>query len=368
MKKERIPFMQPSLPSLEDYYEEIKTIWQSRRLTSKGSKHQSLEATLKDYLNVPFASLFVNGHLALEAILEAFELKGEIITTAFTFSSTAHAIVRSGCTPVFCDIKEDDFTLDETQIESLINENTVAIMPVHVLGNVCNVKAIEAIGLKYNLKVIYDAAHVFGVKMDGIGIGNYGDASMFSMNATKVYNSIEGGLLSFKDQSLNPKLELIKYYGIVQEDEIVYPGSNLKMNEFQAAMGLVNLPHLKDEIAKRRILVEQYQQSLSQINGVRTVVYRSDVAYNFSYYSIIVEEGKQQRDALHKYLLDHEVETKKYFYPIVTEYACYKASNNYDLPISHHIADRVLVLPIYGLLELSDVNRVIQHIQAFFEQ
>ena len=350
------------LPDFNDYVREIESIWDSHQLTSKGSKHEVLEDKLKDYLNVDHASLFVNGHLALEAILEAYELKGEIITTAFTFPSTTHAIVRQGCTPVFADIKADDYTLDPIDAERKITDKTVAILPVHVLGNVCDVEAFHALAQKYNLKIIYDAAHVFGVKVNHVGVGNFGDASMFSMNATKVFNTIEGGLITFKDESLSKKLELIKYYGMESSEDISYIGSNLKMNEFQAAMGLCNLPLLDKEIRLRKSNAEMYIKELSKIESITLPRYRDDIEYNYIYFPILIHPSKS-RDQVFNDLKEKGIHAKKYFYPLVTDYACYKGKYKDELPVSNDIANRVICLPMYGELNQEDISYIVSIIK-----
>lgn len=360
MKK--INVTQSLLPQLEDYVEEIKTVWDSHHLTSKGSKHEELESKLKTLLDVKHASLFVNGHLALEAVLEAYNLKGEIITTAFTFPSTTHAIVRQGCTPVFADIKLDDYTLDPVDVERKITDKTVAILPVHVLGNVCDVEAFEQLAQKYNLKVIYDAAHVFGVKVKHVGVGNFGDASMFSMNATKVFNTIEGGLLTYRDESLTKKLELIKYYGMESSEDISYIGSNLKMNEFQAAMGLCNLPLLDHEIELRKQVATLYINELSEVQCITVPNFLDTIEYNYIYFPILIHEP-YSRDLVFNRLKEKGINAKKYFYPLVTDYACYKGQFDVDLPNSIEIANKVICLPIYGNLSLDDVNYVIDELK-----
>lgn len=360
MKK--INVTQSLLPKLEDYVKEIETIWNSHHLTSKGTKHQELETKLKDILEVKHSSLFVNGHLALEAILEAYDLKGEIITTAFTFPSTTHAIVRQGCTPVFGDIKLDDYTLDPVDVERKITDKTVAICPVHVLGNVCDVEAFEQLAQKYNLKLIYDAAHVFKVSYKGIGIGNFGDASMFSMNATKVFNTIEGGLLTYKDESLTKKLELIKYYGMESSEDISYIGSNLKMNEFQAAMGLCNLPLLDHEVELRRHNAELYLKELSNLKHITLPTYLDHVTYNYIYFPILIHSPYLRDDVFNR-LKEKGINTKKYFYPLVTDYACYKNQFKVDLPNSKEIANTVLCLPIYGELSLEEVMTIVNELK-----
>lgn len=350
------------LPKLEDYVKEIESVWDSHQLTSKGSKHEALEDKLKDYLVVKHASLFVNGHLALEAILEAYDLKGEIITTAFTFPSTTHAIVRQGCTPVFADIKLDNYTLDPIDVECKITDKTVAILPVHVLGNVCDLEAFEQLAQKYNLKVIYDAAHVFGVKVNNVGIGQFGDASMFSMNATKVFNTIEGGVITYRDESLTKKLELIKYYGMESSEDISYVGSNLKMNEFQAAMGLCNLPLLDHEIELRKQVAIQYIKHLSSLQNITVPSFYDYIDYNYIYFPILIHEP-YSRDFIFNRLKEKGINAKKYFYPLVTDYACYKDQFDVDLPNSRKIADKVICLPIYGNLGLDDMNYIIDELK-----
>ena len=351
------------LPRFEDYIKEIESIWESHQLTSKGSKHEILERKLKNFLDVKHASLFVNGHLALEAILEAYELKGEIITTAFTFPSTTHAIVRQGCTPVFADIKLDDFTLDPLDVERKITDKTVAILPVHVLGNVCDVEAFESLAKKYNLKLIYDAAHVFGVTYKGIGIGNYGDASMFSMNATKVFNTIEGGLITYNDDTLTKKLELIKYYGMESSEDITYIGSNLKMNEFQAAMGLCNLPLLSNEINDRSNLVHNYFKELSNVDGLILPTYKELIHYNYSYFPILIQHPIHTRDSIYDYLKNVGINTKKYFYPLVTDYQCYRNQFSAELMNSKAVSNSVLCLPMYGELKIEDFEFIINELK-----
>ena len=246
------------MPEFEEYIEEIRELWDTHWLTNMGSKHKSLESQLLDYLKVPNITLFTNGHLALECIIAALDLRGEVITTPFTFASTTHAIVRNGLKPVFCDINPYDYTIDVEKIESLITEKTSAIIPVHVYGNVCDIEAIDRIAKKHNLKVIYDAAHTFGVTVNGQGVGTFGDASMFSFHATKVFNTIEGGAVTYDDSSIKQVLNDLKNFGITGPETVEYVGGNAKMNEFQAAMGICNLRHVNGEIIKRKKVVERY--------------------------------------------------------------------------------------------------------------
>ena len=259
-----------SMPDLDEYIKMISPLWESHCLTNMGEYHNRLEKELKEYLHVPQLSLMVNGHMALELAIQAlgFPAGAEIITTPFTFVSTTHAIIRNNLEPVFCDIKMSDYTIDEDKIEGLISKKTVAILPVHVYGNICNVKKIQKIADEYGLKVIYDAAHAFGEKVDGVGVGNFGDISIFSFHATKVFNTIEGGAVTFKDEKIYGKLYELKNFGIHSEEVIAEVGANAKMNEFSAAMGLCNLKHINTDINIRKKLVDYYRERLKDLPGI----------------------------------------------------------------------------------------------------
>lgn len=358
---------QSSLPSYEEYIEEIKDIFESKWLTNMGQKHQKLESKLIEKLKVNNISLFTNGHMALYTALKALDLKGEVITTPYSFSSTTHAIVQNGLTPVFCDINEEDYTIDVNKIEELITEKTCAILPVHVYGHVCDVEKIEKIAQKYNLKVIYDAAHVFGVEINGRGIGSYGDISMFSFHATKVFNTIEGGALSYNNSNLKDKIEKLKNFGINGPDKVEYVGMNCKMNEFCAAMGLCNLRHFEEEISKREKVYNEYKKRLSNISGIVIPKEQKGVKSNYAYYPVIFNKkvfGKS-RDEIMKELEKEGIYSRKYFYPLITDYQCY--SNEYDsslTPIAKKISDNVLTIPMYADLSLEDVNRICDIILA----
>ncbi|MGN0666300.1 MAG: aminotransferase class I/II-fold pyridoxal phosphate-dependent enzyme [Huintestinicola sp.] len=260
-----------SMPPYDEYIEAIRSLWDTHWLTNMGIYHQQLESKLKEYLDVPNLSLMVNGHMALELTIQSFGFPegSEIITTPFTFISTTHAIVRNRLKPIFCDVNSDDGTIDENKIENLITENTVAIIPVHVYGNICNIEAIQSIADKYNLKVIYDAAHAFGIKYKNKGIGNYGDASIFSFHATKVFNTVEGGAVTFDDKRMYDKLYNLKNFGIRGEELVTEVGANAKMNELSAIMGLCNLNHLSDVCKSRRNVFNRYVDAISTINGLR---------------------------------------------------------------------------------------------------
>ncbi|MEE0875155.1 MAG: DegT/DnrJ/EryC1/StrS family aminotransferase [Ruminococcus sp.] len=353
----KILVTQSSMPSFEEYIEEIKDIWQTHWLTNMGSKHKRLQEQLKDYLCVENIDFFTNGHMALELTIQAMKLKGEVITTPFTFASTTHAIVRNGLEPVFCDINPNDFTIDVTKIESMITEKTSAIVPVHVYGNVCDVESIQKIADKYNLKVIYDAAHTFGEKYKNQGIGTFGDASCFSFHATKVFNTIEGGAACFKDKELGQSLYDLKNFGIHGPETVSGIGANAKMNEFCAAMGLCNLKHIDDEIAKRKRVVERYRENLDGIKGIQLSPIQADVVSNYAYFPIIIDEevfGKS-RDEVSDRLAQNGIFSRKYFYPITNSFDCYKGIfNPDDTPIALEISRKVLTLPLYADLE-SDV-------------
>ena len=352
-----------SMPSYEEYCEEIRDLWDSRWLTNMGAKHRRLQAELEAYFGVPHVTLYTNGHLALEYILPALGLPvgGEVITTPFTFASTTHAIVRSGLVPVFCDVNDADYTMDVAKIEALITEKTCAIMPVHVYGNLCDVEGIQRIADKHGLKVIYDAAHAFGVTKNGVSAANFGDASMFSFHATKVFNTIEGGALTYRDDALVKKLDTMKNFGIQGQEEVVYAGGNAKMNEFQAAMGLCNLRHVDGEITKRKAAVERYRARLSGIPGIRLCAEQAGVESNYAYFPVVFEGYHHTRDEIFTMLAEQGVTARKYFYPLTNDFACYAdlpTAGADKTPVAKHIADRVLTLPLYADLTDEDVDRI----------
>lgn len=352
-----------SMPSFEEYCDEIKELWESHWLTNMGAKHKQLQAELETYLDTPHLALYTNGHLALENVIAAFDFpKGsEVITTPFTFASTTHAIVRNGLVPVFCDINDVDYTMDVTKIEALITDKTCAIVPVHVYGNICDVKEIKRIAEKYNLKVIYDAAHAFGVWYDGINAANFGDASMFSFHATKVFNTIEGGAVTFKDDFFVQLLNDLKNFGIRGTEEVAFVGGNAKMNEFQAAMGICNLRHIDGEIAKRKAVVERYRERLGDIKGITLCKPQENVISNYAYFPVVFDGYKYTRDDVVEILGKENIVARKYFYPLVNQYDCYKNLDTADVtktPVAQYIADRVLTLPLYADLSFEDVDKI----------
>lgn len=350
-----------SMPSMEEYIEEIRSIWDSHWLTNMGEKHKALQAELQKYMGVPAVELLTNGHMALELSLQAMNLQGEVITTPFTFASTTHAIVRNGLEPVFCDIDPETYTMDVTQIERLITDRTCAILPVHVYGNVCNIEEIERIAHKYGLKVLYDAAHTFGETYKGQGIGNFGDASCFSFHATKVFNTIEGGAVCYRDPDMGRRLYELKNFGIHGPEEVDAVGANAKMNEFCAAMGLCNLRHVDEEIAKRRAVVERYREHLEGVDGLRLNVQQPEVRSNYAYFPVVFDENLfgASRNEVMDALAQNGIGARKYFYPLTNTFECFHGKYDVDAtPVALHVAKRVLTLPLYANLSMEDVDRI----------
>lgn len=360
---EKINVTRSSMPGFEEYCEEIRDLWDSRWLTNMGVKHRKLEQELNRYLNVPHTVLYTNGHLALEHVIRAmdFPVGSEVITTPFTFVSTTHAIVNNGLIPVFCDVNDRDYTMDVTKIEALITEKTVAIVPVHVYGNLCDVEAIQKIADRHGLKVIYDAAHAFGASKNGISSACFGDASMFSFHATKVFNTIEGGAVCFAEDSLEQRLNELKNFGLHGQEECLQVGANAKMSEFQAAMGLCNLRHLDGEIAKRKAVVERYRENLAGIPGIRLCPDQEGVASNYAYFPVVFDGNKENRDEIFAKLGQEGITARKYFYPLTNAFACYASmatAGAEKTPVAAYLAERVLTLPLYADLAMEDVDRI----------
>lgn len=361
MKMNEILVTRSSMPALEEYVNEIKPLWNSHWLTNMGEKHKQFQMMLQKHMEVENVELLTNGHMALELTLQAMNLQGEVITTPFTFASTTHAIVRNGLEPVFCDIDPVSFTIDAKKIEPLITDRTCAIMPVHVYGNICDVEAIERIARKYELKVIYDAAHTFGETYKGKGIGTFGDASCFSFHATKVFNSIEGGAVTFKDKRLGDSLYELKNFGIHGPEEVSAVGANAKMNEFCAAMGICNLRHVNEEIAKRKAVVERYRENLDGVPGLQLNVIQSDVESNYAYFPVVIEEKQfgSSREEVFEALSLNGIKARKYFYPLTNTFSAFHGK--YDVlntPVALHISKRVLTLPLYSDLAMEDVDKI----------
>ncbi len=357
---QKINVTSSSMPDFTEYINEIKDLWETKWLTNMGKKHNELKENLKTYLDVSGISLFTNGHLALEAALSVMDIKGEVITTPFTFASTTQAIVRCGLTPVFCDINPDDYTIDASKIEELITDKTCAILPVHVYGNVCNVEEIEKIAKKYNLKVIYDAAHVFGVKYKEKGIGAFGDASMFSFHATKVFNTIEGGCVTYNDEALVEKFKIQKNFGMKNQESYTEIAGNGKMNEFQAAMGLCNLRHIAEEIEKRKKCAKKYIELLL-VDGVKVWEEQENVTHNYAYFPVLFDKAVfgKNRDEVAQLLEKENIFARKYFYPLTSEFECYKGKFNINpTPIAKNVADNILTLPLYADLKEDEIEKI----------
>ena len=357
--KKNIYVTESSIPSLDEYTEEIKPIFEKRYLTNIGDKHNILQNSLEKYLDINHVTLFTNGHLALENAILSFNFPkdSEVITTPFTFASTTHAIVRCGLKPVFCDINIEDYTIDVSKIEKLITDKTVAMLPVHVYGNMCNVEEIDRIAKKHNLKVIYDAAHTFGVKYKGKSSACYGDMSMFSFHATKVFNTIEGGAICFKDDDKVQVLNDLKNFGIRGPEEVKFVGSNAKMNEFQAAMGICNLRHIDEWIKQRKEVVECYRSKLSNIKGIKLSKEQEDVISNYAYFPVVFDGYKYNRDEIYDKLANNDIFARKYFYPLTCDFECYKDIKA-NVPIARDIASKILTLPLYPELDKQIIDKI----------
>lgn len=359
--KNKILVTRSSMPSLEEYVEEIKSMWDSHWLTNMGIKHEKFREMLREYLSVDNIDLLTNEHMALEMSIQAMAVKGEVITTPFTFASTTHAIVRNGCTPVFCDINSDDYTIDVSKIEGLITDQTSAILPVHVYGNVCNVEEIQRIANKYGLKVIYDAAHTFGVKYKGLSMGSFGDVACYSFHATKVFNSIEGGAVCYKDKEVGESISRLKNFGIRGPEVIDGVGANAKMNEFCAAMGICNLRHLDGEIAKRKRVTERYRERLIGVEGIQLNSVQPDVEPNYAYFPVVFDEKMfgATRNEVFEALAAERIGARKYFYPLTNTFDCFHGRFDVQLtPVAFSISKRVLTLPLYSDLTIEEVDRI----------
>lgn len=368
MDKE-IMITRSSMPDFEEYTAEIRELWDSRWLTNMGVKHVQFQKELERYLKVKHIELLTNGHMALELGIQALGLTtGEVITTPFTFASTTHAIVRNGLTPVFCDINPDDYTMDVSQIEDLITDRTVAILPVHVYGNICQVEMIDEIAKKHHLKVIYDAAHTFGETYKGNAVASFGDISCMSFHATKVFNTVEGGAVCYTDEEFGRRLYSLKNFGIWDSETVESVGANAKMNEFCAAMGICNLRHIEEEIDKRRLVDERYRKNLTDVVGVRLNIRQEGVKTNYAYFPVEIDEDLygRNRDEVQKMLAEEGVYARKYFYPLTSEYECYR--DKYDsikTPVAKGVSRRIITLPIYADLALNDVDRICDKIIRF---
>lgn len=359
-----IPVTQPSLPPLDEYVELLKDIWERKWLTNNGHYHQMLERALADYLGVKYVSLFCNGTIALQVGLQALEISGEVITTPFSFPATTHALWWNHCTPVFCDVDPVYGNLDPDKIEALITPKTTAILPVHVYGNPCCKCKIQEIADRHGLKVLYDAAHCFGVKLNGESVLNWGELSMVSFHATKVFNTGEGGALVTNDPAMKERIDRLKNFGFVNETSVIAPGINGKMNELNAALGLVNLSRVDNAIAWRLKIDTQYREKLANVAGIRLLPISRGLLRNGSYFPVFVDEQTYSmgRDDLVDRLKDSGFLARRYFFPLISEFEMYRtlpSANPKSLPNAHQLAEQVLCLPIYENLIAEHVDKIL---------
>ena len=362
MDNKPITVTSPLLPPLEEFIPYLQKIWDSKWITNNGAMHKELERQLAEYLGVEYISLFANGTLALITALQALNITGEVITTPYSFVATTHSIFWNKCTPVFIDVEPNYFNIDPAKIEAAITEKTTAIMPVHVYGNPCNVEAIQQIADKHHLKVIYDAAHAFGVKKDGVSILNYGDLSVLSFHATKIYSTIEGGAVICHSQEMKHHIDNLKNFGFRGETVVEEPGINAKMNEVQAAYGLLSLKYINEAIAKRKQIVEEYRKELKNLSGISFLPEQNGVEYNYAYFPVFVDETEygMSRDALYEKLRANNIYGRRYFYPLISTFEPYKElPSSQNLPIAQKAVEQVICLPLYADLESYDLERII---------
>jgi dTDP-4-amino-4,6-dideoxygalactose transaminase len=364
MEDKQITVTSPLLPPLEEFIPYLEKIWDSKWITNNGQFHKELEKALCEYLGVKYISVFTNGTLPLITALQALRITGEVITTPYSFVATTHALWWNGIKPVFVDIDPQTLNLDPKKIERAITPKTTAIMPVHVYGNPCNMEEIQAIADKYGLKVIYDAAHAFGVRINGESILNYGDMSTLSFHATKTYNTIEGGALICKDEQTKKRIDYLKNFGFAGETEVVAPGINAKMDEVRAAYGLLNLKYVDKAIENRKLIAQTYREGLKTIKGISFLNDIEGVRHNYSYFPIFVDEKEYglSRDELYNKLKENNILGRRYFYPLISDFSTYReldSANPSNLPIANKVAEQVICLPIYDNLELKDVERII---------
>ena len=354
---------QPLLPNIDDFNEMIKLIWESNQLSNNGNMVKQLEKELSNFLGADYLSVFANGTIALEIACKALRLSGEVITTPFTFAATVNSLVWNGIKPVFCDIEENSLNINAEMIEPLITENTTAIMPVHVFGNPCDVEKIQKIADKYKLKVLYDAAHTFGVKVNDKPIASFGDISMFSFHATKIYHTIEGGALSFNTPELKNRAELLRNFGLLENGNVIEPGTNGKLNEVQASVGILLLKKVESEIIRRKEITNLYRNYLKNVKGITLNKDIDGVLHNYPYFVIRVDKKEfgLSRDELFEKLKEYNIMSRKYFYPLCSNFDCYKdlpSASKSKLPVANKVAETVLSLPLYGNLNDCDVEKI----------
>ena len=364
MSKDIITVTSPLLPNLDEFTESLKEIWESKWITNNGQFHQKLEAALAEYLKVPYVSLFTNGTLPLLTALQALRITGEVITTPYSFVATTHALWWNGIKPVFVDIDPSTGNIDPQKIEAAITPRTTAILPVHVYGKPCDTEAIQAIADKYGLKVIYDAAHAFGVEVNGESLLNAGDMSTLSFHATKVFNTIEGGAMVMHDEKTKQRIDYLKNFGFANEIEVVGPGINSKMDEIRSAYGLLNLKQVDAAIAARQKVAVAYREALRNVDGISFWDDMPGVRHNYSYFPIFIDVEKygMTRDELYMKMKDQGVWGRRYFYPLISEFSTYRgleSSRSENLPNAHMMADTVICLPMHHALTKEEIDKII---------
>ncbi len=363
LMEKRINVTRSSMPELDEYIEELRPVWESRWLSNRGAASIKFENMLRSYLDVEEVYCFANGHVALEVAINSlfFPAGSEVITTPYTHCSTTHAIVRNGLKPVFVDVEPHTLTIDPDLVEQAITEKTVAILATHVYGFPCQVERLQRIADEHHLTLIYDAAHAFGVRVNGVGIGNYGDLSMFSTHATKVFHTIEGGIVTYKSCDLerfDPMNKLVNF-GFSSPEDIDYVGTNARMNEFEAVMGIVNLHHIDEEIAKRKKVAEQYWKRLEGVRGIILLRPSSEVKWNYAYFPVLFDGYALDRNQIQQLLSTHQIYARKYFFPITNEAKCYVDTyGDVCVPVARSAAQKVLTLPMYADLSRDDVDRI----------
>jgi dTDP-4-amino-4,6-dideoxygalactose transaminase len=370
MKKSPIYVTQPYLPPLEEFTGYLQKIWDSKILTNNGPFHQELEQKLCEYLGVEYLSLFSNGTQALITALQALRISGEVITTPYSFVATSHALWWNNIKPVFVDIEPLTFTLDPDKIEAAITPETTAILPVHVYGNPCNVAKIQNIADRYGLKLIYDAAHAFGVKLNGTSIANFGDMSILSFHATKVFNTFEGGAIICHDEETKIHIDHLKNFGFTNETTVVYPGINAKMNEFQAALGLLQLKYVDEAITKRKRIAETYRKEIIDVSGINCLKDIYGIKPNYAYFPIFIDAEKfgMTRDQLYEKLKKDNIYGRRYFFPLISQFPTYReleSAQTGRMPVAERVTEEVICLPIYPDLDKSLINLICNKIKKY---
>jgi len=369
---EPIYLTQPYLPPLEEFSVYLEDIWSSKFLTNQAKYHKEFESKLCEYLGVKYVSLFTNGTLALITALQALRITGEVITTPFSFVATTHSLWWNNIKPVFVDIEADTFNLDPEKIEAAITPQTTALLPVHVYGNPCNVEKIQNIADTYGLKVIYDACHAFGVKLNNHSVLNYGDLSVISFHATKVFTTFEGGAIISKDEATKKRIDYLKNFGFAGETTVVAPGINAKMNEFQSALGILQLKYFNESVKKRQEIAYQYREKLANVRGIYFLDDIECVTHNYGYFPILIDESEygRSRDYVYEKLKNDQIYTRRYFYPLISQFPTYKgleSAKPNNLPVAETISQKVLCLPIYPLLLEENVSLIVKNIVENFK-